>query len=519
MIPEEKDIELSIKNRIKDLEIAPPPGVWASIEHKLEEEKHRSGILLMFKMAASFALLTVVGISSFWLYRHERVAPQIAQNSSFHKVKHTAENYQIRKDENIPERNKNTVKKITVSAALQKGKFQTGIKHNTPPQKNNAPHPDATNGQLAINTPKSAISGQTQNLLISGRDNPSTFQVNKAAPVASTNTINDSVPVPENQQQLMALARINCQVLNSGNQKPVALNGQSSVKAETGQAHINIKDPFNLNSGDAGAVFSNNTSTSEGKWSVGGCYSPNYSFRTISGESSGEYSEKGLMAFSGGMKVKYASKSRWSFQSGVYYSKKGQVINDVSAVSYSTGQTKMLQAGYQQTVAYYFNNSTGKITSSSSNNSTKIIGSNFSELACSNSGVFKQSSLVSNSASSVSLVQSFDFIELPFVMNYKIIDRKTDVHLIGGISTNILVDNKIYDKSDAQKNKLGSTEDVCTFNCSSVMGIGMDYPLSKKMTISFDPTFNYNLNSFNKNSGLNSHPYSFYFMTGINYNF
>jgi len=105
------------------------------------------------------------------------------------------------------------------------------------------------------------------------------------------------------------------------------------------------------------------------------------------------------------------------------------------------------------------------------------------------------------------------------ILRYKLIDRKLGFNLLGGMSTNFLVGSNVYFQEDGTKEKIGKTTDIKTVNYSSIIGFGVDYAISKRLNINFEPTFRYYLNSINISSSINSHPYSMGIFTGISYYF
>lgn len=107
---------------------------------------------------------------------------------------------------------------------------------------------------------------------------------------------------------------------------------------------------------------------------------------------------------------------------------------------------------------------------------------------------------------------------MPFFAKYKIINRKINVHLLGGVSTNFLVNNKSILKSESETVK-GKTTDVEKLNYSSSLGFGVAYKLSRNLMLSVEPTFKYYLNSFNSTDAVKLHPYAFGVYSGLSFKF
>jgi len=115
--------------------------------------------------------------------------------------------------------------------------------------------------------------------------------------------------------------------------------------------------------------------------------------------------------------------------------------------------------------------------------------------------------------------QYFEFVEIPMVFKYSVIDRKLNVSLNGGLWTQILVGNTAITTGDNDFYAKEETKDINTLNYSGSLGIGFNYPVTSNLLISLDPIFKYYLSPINSNPETEVHPYTFGIMTGINFNF
>ena len=70
---------------------------------------------------------------------------------------------------------------------------------------------------------------------------------------------------------------------------------------------------------------------------------------------------------------------------------------------------------------------------------------------------------------------------------------------------------------DNEKIQTGFTENIKPMIYNSVLGLGIAYEISKKVSINLSPTFKYSLSPVNTGSGLKYHPYSLSWFTGISY--
>jgi hypothetical protein len=245
-------------------------------------------------------------------------------------------------------------------------------------------------------------------------------------------------------------------------------------------------------------------------WSLGGEAGPQYSYRNIntntSNVSSGFYNEyeKGVIAYAGGVNIEMEPAKRFSVQSGVFYSKIGQIKNNLQLSANGQIGEAWFDPSFEYTSGTRVTdvvNSTGSITFDK-------------DLAAP----------VADNANSwepgiVTAEQYFEFIEVPLVCSYKIIDRKWDIALSSGLWANFLVGNKAYATDNETFTLEGATEDINKFNYSASLAVGFDYPVGKSLNISLQPIFKYYLMPINTNPQTEVYPYSFSLMTGIHYTF
>ncbi|MDK2979483.1 MAG: hypothetical protein PWP52_2197, partial [Bacteroidales bacterium] len=115
--------------------------------------------------------------------------------------------------------------------------------------------------------------------------------------------------------------------------------------------------------------------------------------------------------------------------------------------------------------------------------------------------------------------QSFEYIEVPLIIRYKIIDKIIDINLIGGVGANFLVGNNVYLMYENSKDVIGKTNGVNDINYSGSLGFGLEYPILNSVNILIEPSIKYYLNPINANSAVESHPYSIGIYTGVSYSF
>jgi hypothetical protein len=252
-------------------------------------------------------------------------------------------------------------------------------------------------------------------------------------------------------------------------------------------------------------------------WSIAALATPTYygKFNSGSDELSKQImsSEHAVVSYSGGVTLSYKVNKRFSIQSGLLYSSVGQELEGINSFA---GFQKYgnIKGGHNFEVlttngTIYTNNPDVFLFANGNNN--RLI-SNY------NNDVFdpQKASLdyINNT-----MQQNFSYLELPFFVRYKLIDKTIDFNLIGGISYNMLLDNSVYTVIDGNKYMIGTTQGMNMFSLSSSVGMGMEYKFSEKLSLNLEPTFRYYLNTFDNAYSSGFHPYSFGIFSGISYKF
>jgi hypothetical protein len=258
----------------------------------------------------------------------------------------------------------------------------------------------------------------------------------------------------------------------------------------------------------------NQNSSAYSKWSVGGQAGPQYSYRELSSIQNSQdnleqfnESESALMAYAGGLNIAYKPARRLSIQSGIYYSKIGQTT------SYQPSQTNFSQGEYTASrVGIWSNNNVM---------SDVVVSTSMGEIkAPASSNTEEQEYAYINSSTAfndiIYIDQYLEFLELPLLARYAIIDRKIDLHLMGGFSTNFLIGSPVLLEDGSHYT---NTSEIKKVNYSSTFGFGLGYNFSSNFVLSIEPQFKYYLNKVNTNSDADVHPYSFGVFTGITYLF
>lgn len=114
--------------------------------------------------------------------------------------------------------------------------------------------------------------------------------------------------------------------------------------------------------------------------------------------------------------------------------------------------------------------------------------------------------------------QKFGFIEVPVELEYRLLDKRFGVNVISGFSTLILSDNEIYADVNGSTTLIGEANNINSTSFSANFGLGMDYNFSNQWQINLEPTFKYQINTFNNTTG-DFKPFFIGVYTGLSFKF
>lgn len=273
--------------------------------------------------------------------------------------------------------------------------------------------------------------------------------------------------------------------------------------------------------------------TNQRKFTLAAVVSPVYSYRDLGKVSSSvnEYfnqSESGKINFAGGLNIGFAASERLSIHSGLMYSRIGIGINDILAVAENwESETDELVNDRNASSPYLVSNSIGSIEPGAS--SKAKFDNNVSNERSPSQKFSTDLNYVNPEGfyapadnyipDDGTIDQYFEYLEVPLLFKYKIIDRKIDFNLLGGVSTNFLVGNRVVYNQDGSSEVIGSTGNIRTFNYSGNFGLGIDYNIAERFHLLFEPQFKYYMNSINSNNLIGNRPYTLGLYSGFIYLF
>lgn len=258
-----------------------------------------------------------------------------------------------------------------------------------------------------------------------------------------------------------------------------------------------------------------------GKWQLGASLTPLYNYRDVTSQDDyskalANSSESARLTFAGGVQVSYRPSDRVSVESGLYYTRMGVNIGDYSNFRNGWFSDRLEASPGSVENVVSISNSMGKIVSA--NNDLFVSNYSGSEAMADYHMLYPEQMMVDNSVVE-SFSQSLEYMEIPVNIKYKIIDRSVQVQLIGGVSTNVMINNSVSAHTGEGTTEVGEMQDLRSMNYSGNAGIGFVYDIFESFSLSVEPKFRYYLHSVNTDMLPSTRPYTFGLYTGVNYTF
>jgi hypothetical protein len=253
-------------------------------------------------------------------------------------------------------------------------------------------------------------------------------------------------------------------------------------------------------------------------WSLGLDVGPLYAYRSIrttqnhammnsyqdrnDQKASYNAGEKPMIAYSGGCRLSLGINANWSIQSGIYYNKTGQVIDNVTL-------TRQIVSALDATEEdYIIHTSAGELTTK--NEVWNHIDGN-KEL---NIATYEE--VISTEKD---IHQTFSYLELPLLLRYTLWSRNIHLDLITGLSSAFLISNHSYLRENKSNSYIGATEGLQSVVYNGIAGIGLSSAIAEKLRFKLEPTFRLSLQPVNNAGDIKNYPFSLALYTGITYDF
>jgi len=475
----DNDMDELFARKLGNMEVAPPEDGWARIETELNR---RSLMTRKYWLAAaSFAL--VLSVTATMVYIQTDVRTDQATTVSVHE--NTSQNSQIQPstidDSHAVQQEDNRFTESNIS----KRQSENGI---SIPQV-----------EIAINTQNDADDSDNREDINS---NP-----NISVYVDSWDELRLAQPVKVDWGKIVSnkVAQLKMKIPGGKTEEMVAVTAKGlPVYDEIGYVDFTNFAP---------------KSQPRKRWEITGQFAPVHSYRAISAVPNGirksdfDDAESPLLAYSGGINVSYRAFNRWSVQTGVFYSQMGQSINNVIPV---TNMYAAVSSSGNPYTKNFVRTSTGSVS----------VASNLkSDANTTYASYFNAESPTANSAANITsptkyrLFERFDYLEIPLILRYRIFDRKLNLHVSGGMSANMLINNNVFVDNGSEIVKGGTILMARPVNYSGILGLGFGYQINRSLSVGFEPYFKYYLQSYTTSSQIDSNPYALGVFTGLVYRF
>lgn len=477
MIKDKRNIDKLFEEGLKKFKEQPPVYAWDKLDKSLDKAGFKKSMVYLRWLAASILIILAFG-SGYYFAVYNLSTPEIANdiNISTSPIQDSElDDPQVKAD--------------------KRESFTENYKEQ---QSNNVSAQDENIVQL---TEENTLFSSNDNSLKNENEiiSQSTASNDMSAQYQERNKINgmniiDIANIPVNLQFVSPLFIADEQPLEA--KKEIAITNPPTMSIYYNPEDYNLKPT---------------KSELATKWAVGAQFAPVVSYRDISinygnqqgniindDESQLNNNEESLISYAGGVDVNYNVSKRWSIQSGLYYSRIGQVNNDALNFKQDKDQYQL----------FSINTSTGDI-----NIAFEKVPDNVKNVTP------PKDTLESIDIGNVKIVQNFDVFEVPFMIKYKILDKRFGINLSGGLSPGYLVSNSTYLEVENNKHDIGSSDNLNPMIVNTSFSLGLNYGITKNLKINFEPTFKYSLSPMNNNSQFDYHPYYFSWYTGIRYSF
>ena len=491
----EKDehIDRYFKERLEFFEDTPGPEVWNIIEDRLGPGKKRKLVIFMSRVAAGILLAVSLGLGYYLLTKN---APDIFTES----VEKTGEQEKEKAVTSSADITSSAAEEISGDNLSEEAKIPVTAASEKPGESLTVKHDERITGNEILTAPE-----------------------NIAVNMLTESIIPEKSPGKDYSESRDIPARLKSIAVDKLENKAVEDIKTAEITAnKTAEENLVYADYFSADN------FTDEEEKShDSRWTVGGQLAPLYSYRNVSSAYLDSYTkdqinskESGLIAYAAGLNVAVSPGRRLTVQSGIYYSKYGQQTDAVNIFTYTANDR---ETGWddpysddETTTNVLITQSIGTV--SSNDDLLKFNQSINASRAYSDELKFFN---VQNAetADDASATQYFEYIEIPLVIKYKLIDKKIDFNILGGISTHFLIGNNIYLEYNNMNSRFSENVKVNTINYSSSLGIGIEYPVLSRLLLNVEPNFRYYINPLVKNPSYNIHPYSLGIFTGVSYIF
>ena len=486
-----KNLERLFQEQFKDFNENPPEIVWENIQEKLQEkEKKRRVIPIWWRLGgiAALFMLGILGIRS--LYDSNTISVEnpvvIEKNRSPKNPILTPQENPIKEGENVSQAENENASKTTTNSLIEaksNSRFEKNIPDESSTQIVNV-NTKTLNKKTSLkaNNPNQNADKQESmaqsNLAKNVNSTEAKNQKNKSELSSNSNT--EKSEKPKNDKPFELIENLLVQQKNTVDSTQTSALAENQVEPNALEELLKEKEE-------------NQKPKVEPKlnrWQISTAVAPVYLGSSSNGSpidadfANNPKDYKNTISY--GLGVNYDVNQKFSLRTGV---------SNLS-LSYAT-----------EDVYFYPNiNARGITTLNYSSQGAPI---NVQDFSANN-----EIQVVQNGA----ITQQMNYIEVPFELTYKVLDKKFGIQLISGFSTLFLNNNDLMVVSEGFSAQLGEATNLNQIHFSTNVGLGFRYIFWKSFQANFEPTFKYQLNTFSSNDG-GFQPYFIGLYSGISYRF
>ena len=486
-----KNLERLFQEQFKDFNENPPEIVWENIQEKLQEkEKKRRVIPIWWRLGgiAALFMLGILGIRS--LYDSNTISVEnpvvIEKNRSPKNPILTPQENPIKEGENVSQAENENASKTTTNSLIEvksNSRFEKNIPNESSNQIVNV-NTKTLNKKTSLkaNNPNQNADKQESmaqsNLAKNVNSTEAKNQKNKSELSSNSNT--EKSEKPKNDKPFELIENLLVQQKNTVDSTQTSALAENQVEPNALEELLKEKEE-------------NQKPKVEPKlnrWQISTAVAPVYLGSSSNGSpidadfANNPKDYKNTISY--GLGVNYDVNQKFSLRTGV---------SNLS-LSYAT-----------EDVYFYPNiNARGITTLNYSSQGAPI---NVQDFSANN-----EIQVVQNGA----ITQQMNYIEVPFELTYKVLDKKFGIQLISGFSTLFLNNNDLMVVSEGFSAQLGEATNLNQIHFSTNVGLGFRYIFWKSFQANFEPTFKYQLNTFSSNDG-GFQPYFIGLYSGISYRF
>ncbi len=463
------NIDQLFRAKLKDYEATPPPSAWEHIAGELRVHQ-RTGKIIFLKRAGAAAAVAALFLAGWWLFR-----PVDLSNSN-----ENAAMVRISPESGAPNPVESAqLQPSPVKPAAAENKA-SGIKGEGITNAGGGEYKPSLNS-MAVFAPGTALLNKSSEPAEAGTKETALFDIEKEF---LSHFSNDVKIIKQFADKVISIN-------DNGRPNDTILKNSQVIRAMR-QPNANKLPVF------ATEPKKERTDAGRGNWIVSAELSPITIAQRQGGSSITGQETSYENSVTGSMLAGYRIGKKVTIKSGV-------ILNQLKQVT----RFSEYPPAYASDAATFKNSNV--VTTSGSVNLDRVVALK--------SDVLVANEVIATPGIRSELKQEFRFIEIPVEMVYQLIDRKFNVGVTGGISTNILAGNRAGLYENGQRINNGRTSNIRDITYSGAIGLELGYDLSNRVTLTVEPHLKRFLNSVSSNKEIDFKPYQVDIMTGVTYSF